>query len=103
MRRAVFLARLNSWAEKYGDRIKSRRYRTEGKPDWELYRAAELAMAVMGRHAPEKVYKKPKHRRNLLAFDQEAKQFIRWLRNQIEITRELRSLARASKDQSPTS
>jgi len=88
MRRAICLARLNSWAEEYGDRIKSRRYRTEGKPDWELYRAAELAMAVMGRQAPEKVYKKPKHRRNLLAFDQEAKQFIRWLRNQIEITRE---------------
>ena len=86
-RRALYLGMHRNWANNplYSERLYSVRMRRDGNPDWELYRAAEMAMAMIGRKRPEKADDRSHMLKNFLAFDREAIAFLRWIRNEVAI------------------
>jgi hypothetical protein len=77
--RALHLGRHKTWGNdpKYRVRLKSFRYREEGNPDWEYWRAAEMAMSVMGRWEPERRFRKT------LPLDVEAMRLLLWCRREV--------------------
>jgi len=96
-RRALYLKFHKTWGDnpELRFRLKSFRFEEEKRPDWELYRAAELAMVVMGRKYPEKIFERnrpdlgddfhaSKMLNNYWPLDHEVMHFLRWCRNHVK-------------------
>jgi hypothetical protein len=81
--RALYLGKHGNWVDNpiYSDRLRSIRLRKYNEPDWELYRAAEMAMLLKGRIFPEKYDGRPGVQDGFMTTDYEAYSYLHWIRN----------------------